>query len=78
MTEALHVIVTVKDPAKLDEIKALSERQGMTNVSALHGLGLLKGVIHPDLFDTISRINGVQSIERERQVKVPDPRSPIQ
>ena len=78
MAEAIPVIVTVEDSAKLDEVRAATERHGMTDVSMLRGLGLLKGMVDPKSIETISRISGVRSIERERQYKVPDPRSKIQ
>jgi hypothetical protein len=70
MAEAVPVIVTIEDSAKLDEVKAATEKHGMTGVSMLHSLGLLKGMVDPKSMDSISRISGVRSIERERQYKV--------
>jgi hypothetical protein len=78
MAEAIPVIVTVEDSAKLDEVKAASEKHGMKGVSMMRGLGLLKGLVDPNFIETISRISGVRSVERERQYKVPNPGSPIQ
>lgn len=75
MAEAVPVIVTIEDSAKLDEVKAATERHGMTDVSMLRSLGLIKGMVDPKSMENISRISGVRSIERERQYKVPGPRT---
>ncbi len=78
MAEAIPVIVTVADSAKVDDVSATCQAHGMTHVSALRSLGLVKGFVDPKSIDAISRIEGVSSVERERKVTLPDPRSPVQ
>jgi hypothetical protein len=70
MAEAIPVIVTVEDSAKLDEVRAASEKHGMKSVSMLRGLGMFKGLVHPNSIETISRISGVRSVEPERQNRI--------
>src|SRR5258705_11632513 len=54
-----------------------AQAHGMTYVSALRSLGLVKGFVDPKSIDAISKIEGVSSVERERKVTLPDPRSPV-
>jgi hypothetical protein len=78
MAEDVPVIVTVENPDRLDVVVAASKAHGMTNVSVLRSLGLLKGLANAAAIDAIAKIDGVRSVERERQIKVPDPRSRAQ
>ena len=78
MAEDVPVIVTVENPDRLDVVVAASKAHGMTNVSVLRSLGLLKGLANVTAIDAIAKIDGVRSVERERQIKVPDPRSRAQ
>jgi hypothetical protein len=78
MAEAVAVIVTLKDPAKVDDVSATLQAHGVTHVSALRSLGLLKGFVDAKAMDAISKIDGVSSVERERKVTLPDPRSRVQ
>jgi hypothetical protein len=78
VAETVPVIVTVAHPDKIDDVSAASKARGMTHVSILRSLGLIKGLVDAKAIDVIARIEGVQSVERERQFKLPDPRSPVQ
>ena len=78
MAETVPVIVTVAHQDKIDDVSAASKARGMTHVSVLRSLGLIKGLVDAKSIDVIAKIDGVRSVERERQVKVPDPRSPVQ
>jgi hypothetical protein len=77
MAEAVAVIVTVANPEKIDDVSSASKARGMTHVSILRSLGLIKGFVDTKSIEVIAKIEGVQSVERERQFKVPDPRSPV-
>jgi len=78
MAEDIAVIVTVDNPDRLDSVSAACKSHGMTNVSVLRSLGLLKGMVDVKTIDALAKINGVRSVEREREIKLPDPRSRIQ
>jgi hypothetical protein len=78
VAEAVPVIVTVANPEKIDEVSAASKARGMTQVSILRSLGLIKGFVDAKSIEVIAKIEGVQSVERERQFKVPNPQSRIQ
>jgi len=78
MAEAVPVIVTVENPDRLEALAAACKAHGMTNVSLLAGLGLLKGMVDVKSIDAIAKIDGVRSVEQERKVKLPDPRSRLQ
>ena len=78
MAEEIAVIVTVDNPDRLDAVSAACKSRGMTNVSVLRSLGLLKGMVDVSTIDALAKINGVRSVEREREIKLPDPRSRIQ
>jgi hypothetical protein len=78
MAEEIPVIVTVDNPDRLDAVSAVCKTHGMTNVSVLRSLGLVKGTVDANTIDALAKINGVRSVERERQIKLPDPRSRIQ
>lgn len=70
MVEAVPVVVTVEDSARLDEIRAASEKHGMKSVAMLRGLGMFKGVVNPQAIRNIARLPGVRSVEQERENKI--------
>ena len=77
MTE-IPVIVLVDGSADLQKIKANCERYGLTQVRALPRLGILKGLIEEGRMAELTKAPGVRSVEREREIKLPPPRSPVQ
>jgi len=77
MTE-IAVIVLVDGGADLQKIKANCERYGLTQVRALPRLGILKGLIEEGRMAELTKAPGVRSVEREREIKLPPPRSPVQ
>ena len=77
MTE-IPVIVLVDGGADLQKIKANCERYGLTQVRALPRLGILKGFIEEGRMAELTKAPGVRSVEREREIKLPPPRSPVQ
>jgi len=77
MTE-IPVIVLVEGGADLQKIKANCERYGLTQVRALPRLGILKGLIEEDRMAELTKAPGVRSVEKEKEIKLPPPRSPVQ
>ena len=77
MTE-IPVIVLVEGGADLQKIKANCERYGLTQVRALPRLGILKGLIEEGRKAELTKAPGVRSVEKEREIKLPPPRSPVQ
>jgi hypothetical protein len=77
MTE-IPVIVLVNDGADLQRVKANCERYGLTQVGALPRLGILKGLIEESRMAELTKVPGVRSVEKEREIKLPPPRSPVQ
>jgi hypothetical protein len=74
----IPVIVVVNDNEQLQQVKARCEAHGLTHVHALARLGMLKGLIDQERVGELSKIPGVRSVEREREIKLPPPGSPIQ
>ena len=77
MTE-IPVIVLVDDGADLQKVKANCETHGLARVRALPRLGILKGLIEEDRMAELSKVPSVRSVEKEREIKLPPPTSPVQ
>ena len=77
MTE-IPVIVLVDGGADLQKIKVNCERYGLTQVRALPRLGILKGLIEEGRMAELTKAPGVRSVEKEKEIKLPPPRSPVQ
>jgi hypothetical protein len=77
MTE-IPVIVLVDDGADLQKVKANCEAYGLAQVRALPRLGILKGLIEEDRMAELRKVPNVRSVEREREIKLPPPTSPVQ
>lgn len=74
----IPVIVVVHDSADFDKVKDASAAHGLTGISALPRMKMFKGLIHPDRMASLAKLPGVQSIEKEREVKLPPRGSPVQ
>ena len=74
----VSVIIVVKNPDALEQVKAACGSLGMTHMQALPTLGLLKGVIQESHLDELRQIPGVSSFEREGKVQLAPPDSPVQ
>ena len=72
------VIVLAEDGADLQKVKADCERYGLTQVRALPRLAILKGLIDEHRIAELTKAPGVRSVEKEREIKLPPPSSPVQ
>jgi hypothetical protein len=74
----IPVLVVVDDDKDLHKVKASCEAHGLTQVRALPRLGMFKGLIDQARLGDLSKIPGVRSVEKEREVKLPPPGSRVQ
>ena len=74
----IPVIVVLEEDKDLLKVKAKCEAHGLTNVHALARLGMLKGLIDQKQVEALTKIAGVRSVEKEREIKLPPPESPVQ
>jgi hypothetical protein len=78
----MEIVATIKvgDLPRLTSIAAALRAAGLENANILEGLGVITGQI-ADAYtlDALRRVDGVESVEPGRtDVRIPDPRSPIQ
>jgi len=62
----------------LGKIAQAAKKAGMVVEQQLDTLGILTGSIDADKVSKLHRIDGVSSVEPERQVGVPPPERPVQ
>jgi hypothetical protein len=74
----IPVIIVVDDANDLQKIKAKCETHGLRQARALTRLGMLKGLVDQKRVDELTKIPGVRSVEKEREIKLPPPGSPVQ
>jgi endonuclease V-like protein UPF0215 family len=74
----IPVIVVMDKTADFEKVKAACEAKGLTRISALPRLRMLKGVIDEQRVDELTRLPGVGSVEKERQIQLPPRGSPVQ
>jgi hypothetical protein len=74
----IPVLVTFDTDANPEQLKALCERHGLTQVRMLPRLGVLKGLLDQKRMAELAKVSGVRSVEKEREIKLPPPGSPIQ
>ena len=74
----IPVIVVVDKTADFEKVKAACEAKGLTKISALPRLGMLKGMIEERHLEALTRVPGVSSVEKERQIQLPPRGSPVQ
>ena len=76
----LRVTLSVSDShlKHLPKVVQAAKKAGMKLEQQLDTLGVLTGIIDADKMDRLRRIEGVSSVEQEREVHVPTPCSPLQ
>ncbi|WNE96496.1 hypothetical protein PS467_14700 [Streptomyces luomodiensis] len=71
------VILSV-DPDRFAEVVAAARGVGLTVTGEQPVLGSLSGTIAEDRIPVLEAVDGVESVDRERIVRLPPPDSPIQ
>jgi hypothetical protein len=74
----IPVIVLLDDRADLQKVKANCEMRGLREVRALPRLGILKGLVDEGRVADLAKVPSVRSVEKEREIKLPPPGSPVQ
>jgi hypothetical protein len=72
------IILVADDSADLTMIRKEAEARGLTNVTPLPALGILRGVTDRRRLDELRAIAGVVSVEAERTIQLPPPNSRVQ
>ena len=75
---SIAVIVVVKAESDLHDVRLACERYGLTQVQEIPNLGILRGFIGPEKIANLLDVPGVKSVEREREIQLPPPSSPVQ
>jgi hypothetical protein len=63
---------------RMGEVAKAARHAGMEVEQQLGDLGVLTGSIDEEKLDALRRIPGVAHVERERDVRIPPPGSPVQ
>ncbi|MEU8828434.1 hypothetical protein [Streptomyces sp. NPDC048636] len=71
------VILSV-DPDRFAEVVAAARRAGLTVTGEQEVLGSLSGTIEEDRIPALAAVDGVESVDRDRTVRLPPPDAPVQ
>jgi hypothetical protein len=78
--QAVRVVVSASDDhlERMDELAERLRQSGMQIDTLLKTLGALTGSVSRSKLAELGKLEGVSSVEPEREVSVPPPESPIQ
>ncbi|OEJ49534.1 hypothetical protein [Streptomyces agglomeratus] len=76
-SEPVGVILAV-DPDRFAEVVEALRRAGLTVTGEQPILGTLSGTVGEDRIPALEAVDGVDSVDRERTIRLPPPDSPIQ
>lgn len=71
-------VILAVDPDRFAEVVEAARRAGLTVTGEQPILGTLSGTIAEDRIPALEAVDGVQSVDRDRTVRLPPPDSPIQ
>jgi len=74
----ISVIIVVRADSSLHEVRLACERHGLTEVQEIPRLNIVRGLIERNRIAELGKIPGIRSVEREREIQLPPPRSPVQ
>ncbi|MGA5039981.1 hypothetical protein ACPCA8_23385 [Streptomyces capoamus] len=75
---ALVGVVLAVDPDRFAEVVEALRRAGLTVTGEQPVLGTLSGTVAEDRIPALEVVDGVESVDRERTVRLPPSDSPIQ
>jgi len=75
---SIPVIIVVRAETSLHEVRLACERHGLTQVQEIPRLNILRGFIERNRIPELGKIPGIRSVEPEREIALPPPRSPVQ
>ena len=64
--------------SKFSEVVKKVEKAGMTVDEKHKDIGVVSGSIEKDKLDSLLKVDGVEHIEEEREVRIPPPESDLQ
>lgn len=76
-SEPVGVILSV-DPGRFAEVVEALRRTGLTVTGEQPVLGTLSGTIAADRIPELARLDGVETVDRERTYRLPPPDSPVE
>jgi hypothetical protein len=71
-------VVLAVDPDRFAEVVEALRRAGLTVTGEQPVLGTLSGTVAEDRIPALEAVDGVESVDRERTVRLPPPDSPLQ
>jgi hypothetical protein len=71
-------VVLAVDPDRFAEVVEALRRAGLTVTGEQPILGTLSGTVAEDRIPALEAVDGVDSVDRERIIRLPPPDSPIQ
>ncbi|MFD5495380.1 hypothetical protein ACFYY3_30105 [Streptomyces sp. NPDC001812] len=71
-------VVLAVDPDRFAEVVEALRRAGLTVTGEQPVLGTLSGTVAADRIPALEAVDGVESVDRERTVRLPPPDSPLQ
>ncbi|MBO8195652.1 hypothetical protein ITI46_28970 [Streptomyces oryzae] len=71
-------VILAVDPDRFADVVAALQRAGLTVTGEQPSLGTLSGTVAEDRIPALEAVDGVESIDRERPIRLPPPDSPIQ
>ncbi|GAA2419315.1 hypothetical protein [Streptomyces glaucus] len=71
-------VVLAVDPDRFADVVGALRRAGLTVTGEQPVLGTLSGTVAEDRIPALEAVDGVDSVDRERTVRLPPPDSPIQ
>lgn len=71
-------VILAVDPDRFAEVVEALRRAGLTVTGEQPVLGMLSGTVAEDRIPALEAVDGVDSVDRERRIRLPPPDSPIQ
>jgi hypothetical protein len=71
-------VILAVDPDRFAEVIEAARRAGLTVTGEQPILGTLSGTIAEDRIPDLQAVAGVESVDRDRAIRLPPPDSPIQ
>ncbi|WP_425246176.1 hypothetical protein [Streptomyces sp. NEAU-NA10] len=82
MSESSHAepvgVILAVDPDRFADVVEALRRSGLTVTSEQPILGTLSGTVAEDRIPALRAVDGVESVDRERTIRLPPPDAPIQ
>jgi hypothetical protein len=76
-TERVRVVLSV-DPDRFDGVISAARAAGLTVTQEMPAVGVVSGEIDQDSLATLTGVDGIEAVEKERTFQLPPPESPLQ